>query len=68
MSTISKLDPEVRRARTMRANVLRMRVGLQSQIIMSVLRRAHDASHLTGAEKNTIFEFGARQVELLEYK
>ena len=68
MSTICKLNPEVRRRRGMRAAFLRTPCGIQSARIKVTLRRAHRASHLTGDEKHKIFEFGAHLMNQLEFK
>jgi len=68
MSTICKLEPEVRRRRGMRAAFLRTPCGIQSARIMATLCRAHRASHLTGDEKHKIFEFGAQVINKLNFK
>ena len=68
MSTICKLEPEVRRRRGMRAAFLRTPCGIQSARIMVTLRRAHRASHLTGDEKHTIFEVGANLMNKLNFR
>ncbi len=66
MSTICKLDPEVRRARTMRANLLRMRATNSWQIrILTELKLIHDHSGLTGATKQMLFVRGAAQLARL---
>ena len=68
MSTICKLEPEVRRRRGMRAAFLRTPCGIRSARIMATLRRAHQASHLTGDEKHKIFEFGANLMNKLNFR
>ena len=68
MSTICKLEPEVRRRRGMRAAFLRTPCGIQSARIMATLHRTHRASHLTGDEKHTIFEVGANLMNKLNFR
>lgn len=66
MSTICKLDPEVRRRRTMRRNLLRnpprIKNGERGAILMAELALIVQASYLTGDEKHRLFERGATQL------
>jgi hypothetical protein len=64
LSTICKLDPEVRRSRYFRASVARnpppctsrnSQALLQHAMIVGVLRQVRKASNFTGAQKNTMF-------------
>lgn len=67
MSTICKLEPQVRHDRKARAGVVRYvnsnafrsrAVRSRTAMTMQALaNRTHRASHLTGTEKNRLFEF-----------
>jgi hypothetical protein len=68
MSTICKLDPQVRHQRGMRAAFLRTSHGTNCARIMAMLRRTHRASNLTGAEKQKLFELGAHLMNQLKFQ
>lgn len=69
MSTISKLNPEVRRARAMRRNLLRNPLRVKDQAafiaIMAELQLVKLSPRLTGAAKQALFERGAQQLAQL---
>jgi hypothetical protein len=63
MSTVCKLDPEVRRRRAMRRNLLRTRAKSHAEIvIMAELALIAANPRLTGETKQALFERGARQL------
>lgn len=62
MSTISKLNPEVRRQRAMRRNLLRNPPHKAHPAIMAELALIHASPRLTGAVKQMLFERGAKQL------
>lgn len=63
MSTVCKLDPEVRLRRAMRRNLLRnTKAANHEQIaILSELALIAGSSRMTGATKHALFERGAKQ-------
>lgn len=68
MSTICKLDSEVRRRRTARANLLRNPPPLKSPeavAVMSELALIRANSRLSGSIKHMLFERGATQLNKL---
>lgn len=66
MSTICKLNPEVRRRRMMRARLLRhpprVKDGALGAAIMTELALIAKSSRLTGDTKHALFERGATQL------
>ena len=68
MSTICKLDSEVRRRRTARANLLRnpppIKTG-EAVAIISELALIHVNPRLSGSVKHMLFERGATQLSKL---
>lgn len=65
MSTITKLDPQVRRDRTARANLLRNPPRHANPRVMAELSLIAKSPRLTGATKQTLFERGAHQLKRL---
>lgn len=74
MSTICKINPLIRQQRRHRANLLRnppqprMRTPkriLEMRVILVELSLIQQASHLTGATKQMLFERGAQQMSRL---
>ena len=72
MSTICKIDPSVRRRRTLRANLFRNPprfASVQSKAmagrIMAELHLIHDSSRLRGDTKHMLFMRGAKQLSEL---
>lgn len=62
MSTISKLNSEVRRQRAMRRNLLRNPPRKAHPAVMAELALIHAHSGITGAVKQMLFERGAAQL------
>jgi hypothetical protein len=62
MSTICKLDPEVRRQRAMRRNLLRNPPKGAHPVVLAELAVIAQAPHLSGATKDLLFRRGAAQL------